>query len=225
MQPPAVDAGQAPGVMKSLAERIDPRHCAVLVIDMQNDFCARGGYVERIVKKDPTPCALVAPQIERLAGAARAAGVPVTWLRADYRREKLPDSMRGKLAEAGIEEACCVPGTWGYQWYGVSPGADEAVVDKHTYDAFAGTDLESRLRRGNRRTLVFAGVQTNVCVEAALRHAQALGFYCVVASDCVASHTPAAHDGTLNLVRFLLGDVTTLAEIQRLWREPGATGR
>jgi nicotinamidase-related amidase len=195
-----------------------PKHCAVLVIDMQNDFCAPGGYVERVVKKDPAPCSEVAPRIRQLVVAARASGVPVTWLRADYRTEKIPESMLGKLVDAGIKDACCVPGTWGYQWHGVEPGADEAIIDKHSYDAFVGTDLEAQLRRGGRRTLVFAGVQTNICVEAAVRHAQALGFYCVVPSDCVASHTPPAHEGTLNIVRFLLGDVTTLADVQRVWR-------
>jgi ureidoacrylate peracid hydrolase len=207
--------------LTTLADRLDPRHCAVLVIDMQNDFCAPGGYVERVVRKDPAPCSQVAPRIGQLVEAARAAGVPVTWLRADYRGDLIPESMRSKLTEAGIRDECCVPGTWGYEWHGVEPRAGETVIDKHSYDAFVGTDLEARLHGEGRRTLVFAGVQTNICVEAALRHAQALGFYCVVPSDCVASHTPPAHEGTLNIVRFLLGDVTSFADVQEAWREPG----
>ena len=65
--------------------------------------------------------------------------------------------------------------------------------------------------------IVFAGGQTNICVEATLRHAHALGFYCVVAEDCVASHTPPAHEMTLSTVRFVLGDVAPLAKIAELW--------
>ena len=81
-----------------------------------------------------------------------------------------------------------------------------------------GTPLDAELRARGIRTILFAGVQTNICVEATLRHAHALGYYCVLAEDCVASHTPAAHDMTLATVRFLLGDVIPLAEIERLWR-------
>ncbi len=66
-------------------------------------------------------------------------------------------------------------------------------------------------------TLVFAGVQTNVCVETSLRDAYSLGFNVAVAADCVASHTAELHEATLKNARFLLGDVLSGREIASFW--------
>ena len=93
----------------------------------------------------------------------------------------------------------------------------EPVIEKSCYSAFVGTDVEEQLRRRGVRTLVFAGVQTNVCVESSLRDAVSRGFYAVLASDCVASHTAPLHEATLNNVRFLFGDVLDRAAITRVW--------
>lgn len=204
-------------LLTSLAARVHPGHVAVLVVDMQNDFCAAGGYIERVVKKDPTPCSNVAERINRLVDAARRRRVPVLWLRANYEHSGLPETMRARLAEAHITDVCSAPGSWGYDWHRVQPATGEPVIDKRCYDGFVGTPLQAELRRRGIRTLVFAGVQTNVCVESTLRHAHSLGFYCVVPADCVASHTSMAHEGTLTNVRFLLGDVTSLDEVTAHW--------
>lgn len=201
----------------SWQERIAPAHTALLVVDMQNDFCAVGGYVERIVGKDAGSCRSVAGPINRLVTDARASGVAVLWLRANYEHEGLPENMQARLAEHGIDATCCAPGSWGHDWCGVAPAPPESVIEKRCYDGFVGTELEAQLRTRAIRTIVFAGVQTNVCVEATLRHAHALGFYCVVAQDCVASHTQAAHEATLATVRFVLGDVVPSGEIARVW--------
>ncbi len=204
-------------LLLSLNARIAPGHTAVLVVDMQNDFCAIGGYVERIVKKDADACRRVAGPINDLVAAARSSGVRVLWLRADYELAGLPENMRARLHENGITDGCCIPGSWGYDWHAVHPANNEPVIDKRCYDGFVGTSLDAELSAGGIRTIVFAGVQTNVCVEATLRHAHARGYYCVIAQDCVASHTQPAHEGTLAMVRFLLGDVVSRADLARTW--------
>jgi ureidoacrylate peracid hydrolase len=204
-------------LLLTLADRLAPRHAALLVVDMQNDFCASGGYVERVVKRDASPCRSIAEKANALVARARDAKAPVVWLRADYEPAGLPASMQTRLIEQGITEGCCIPGSWGYEWYGVRPEPGEPVIDKRSYDGFVGTPLEATLRSQGIRTIVFAGVQTNICVEATLRHAHALGFYCVVAEDCVASHTLPAHEMTLSIVRFVLGDVAPVAKIAAIW--------
>jgi ureidoacrylate peracid hydrolase len=188
-----------------------------VVVDMQNDFCAPGGYIDKTMGKDVSAAAAVAPVIARLVAAARGAGIPVLWLRADYTRERLPDSMKVKLDARGITATCCAPGTWGADWFDAKPADGETVVTKHTYSGFGGTDLEERLAALKRRTLVFTGVQTQVCVESTLRDAHSLGYFCVVPEDAVGSHTPALHQATLNNVRFLFGDVCASADILKAW--------
>lgn len=195
---------------------VAPRHTAVLVVDMQNDFCAPGGYIERVMKKDAAACRDVAQPIDRLLTLARNANVPVFWLRANYAHELLPESMYAKLVRQGITDVCCARGTWGADWFGVEPMTGEPVIEKHCYSGFMRTNLHRLLEDRGIGTLVFCGVQTHVCVESTLRDAHSLGYYCVVASDCVASHTPALHEATLANARFL-GDVTTVAELRSLW--------
>lgn len=201
----------------TLGEKLAPPSSALVVIDMQNDFCAPGGYIDRTMQKDVSSAAAVAAAIARLVPAARAAKLPVVWLRADYTRERLPDSMQVKLEARKITATCCAPGTWGADWFDAKPRDGEIVVTKHTYSGFAGTDLEKRLAALRRRTLVFTGVQTQVCVESTLRDAHSLGYFCIVPEDAVGSHTPALHRATLDNVRFLFGDVCTSAEILAAW--------
>lgn len=190
---------------------------AVLVIDMQNDFCAPGGWTDTVVKKDVSYSPVVAASIAKLVDAARAAGRPVIWVRADYSPDKMPAAMRAR-AEKMQAPVCCAPGTWGAGWYGVQPAAGESVVTKYCYSGFSGTDLDAQLRSRGISKLVFAGVQTHVCVESTLRDAHSRGYFCIVAEECVASHTPAAHEQTLANVRFLFGEVAPAATISAAWR-------
>ncbi len=196
---------------------------ALVVIDMQNDFCAPGGYIDKAMGKDMSAAATIVAALESLVDSARAAGVPVVWVGADYSADQLPDSMRVKLKARGIEAECCKPGTWGAQWFGVQPAANEAVVLKHTYSGFAGTELAQVLAKLDVRTLVFGGVQTQVCVESTVRDAHSRGYFCVVPQDAVASHTPHLHTSTLDNIRFLFGDVCSTADVTAAWAT-NATG-
>jgi ureidoacrylate peracid hydrolase len=201
------------------AARLEAARCALLVVDMQNDFCAPGGYIDRTMGKDVSAAAAILPLVNELVSRARDARVPVVWLRADYSHDTIPDSMAVKLAQRGIQAECCKPGTWGFEWYGVSPRADEPVVTKHTYSGFIGTGLQQVLSPLACKTLVFAGVQTQVCVESTLRDAHSHGYLCVVAQDAVGSHTPTLHAATLDNVRFLFGDVCNAGDIVAAWQD------
>jgi ureidoacrylate peracid hydrolase len=203
-------------LLDTVEKRLDPAHTAVMVIDMQNDFCAEQGYVERVVGKDVSACRAVVPAIMDLVAAARERSIPVLWIKANYDPDRLPEGMLTKQREKSIE-ICCGTGSWGHDFYGVTAADGEPVIEKSCYSAFVGTDVEKQLRQRGIRTLVFAGVQTNVCVDSSLRDAVCRGFYAVLASDCVASHTPPLHEATLNNVRFLFGDVIDRAVIKGAW--------
>jgi ureidoacrylate peracid hydrolase len=140
----------------------------------------------------------------------------VFWIKANYDPDRLPEGMLVKQRE-NSPEICCGPGSWGIDFYAVAPDAGEPVIEKHSYSAFAGTDVEQQLGARGVRTLVFAGVQTNVCVESSLRDAVCRDFYAVVASDCVASHTLPLHEATLKNVQFLFGDVLDRRRIAAVW--------
>jgi ureidoacrylate peracid hydrolase len=204
-------------LLLDLQSKVAPKHTALLVIDMQNDFCAPGGWTDTVVKKSVAGCAPVAGHINTLSAAARASKVPVFWVQADYSDDKVPEPMLARSRRTGMNAVCCAPGTWGAEWFEMQPQPGEPVITKHCYSGFMGTDLDAQLKRRGIRTLVLTGVQTHVCVESTLRDAHSLGYYCVVPEECVASHTPAAHDVTLTNTRFLFGEVARSEEVMQAW--------
>ena len=213
---------QEPSTSLSLSDRLAPGRSALVVIDMQNDFCAPGGYVDDVMGKDVSAAAALLPVLDQLISQARGAGVPVVWVRADYGHAAIPSSMLAKQLRAGIHAECCAAGTWGADWFGVSPQPGEPVVTKHTYSGFHDTDLHAILRDRQVDTLVFAGVQTQICVESTVRDGHSRGYDCIVPADAVASHTPVLHDATLMNVRFLFGDVSDSATILSAWTLPAS---
>ena len=207
-----------------LEAKARPAHSAVVVIDMQNDFCAEGGYIHRVFKPDMSRNAALAARIMTLVRAARAAAMPTIWVQAIYDPKYLAAPVLAKQREAGIDLVCCAEGSWGADFFGVAPLAGEPVVRKHRYSAFFETDLDRMLHDRNIRTVVLAGVATNTCVDATLRDAFFRGFYVVVPEDGVGSHIPDLHDATLRQVRMLYGDVTTTDALARLWSPVAASG-
>ncbi len=208
-------------ILDTPAARLAPAHSALLVIDMQNDFCAEDGYVETVVKLNVASCRAVAEPIMDLVAKARAASVPVIWVKANYEHAALPPGILAKQRERSAT-VCCAPGTSGFDFYKVAPVAGETIIEKHSYSAFRGTELESLLRARGIRTVAIAGVQTNVCVETTLRDAVCVGFYAALVTDCVASHTPALHEATLKNVQFLFGDVLDRHAVGKIWQDTTA---
>ena len=94
----------------------------------------------------------------------------------------------------------------------------DMVIQKHRHSAFIGTELEQILRDRGIRTVVFAGVQTHVCIESSLRDASARGYYVVVPGDCVGSFDRDLHDKTLRCVEMHFGDVVGSNDLLELWQ-------
>ncbi len=208
----------------ALADLLTGTRAALFVVDMQNDFCAADGYVAGL-GLDPSPCREIVGRLEAFIDAARESGVPVLWTWANYDDDLVPGSFLRKKRGAGITRTCCVPGTEGYEPFAVAPADGEPVFIKHCYSAMTNPELPAYLEREGIETLIFAGVQTNVCVESTLREAYNRGINVVVAEDCVASHTKPLHDATLLNVRALLGIVAPAAEIEAVWAAPATVSK
>ena len=205
-------------LLTDLRSVVDPGHTAVLVIDVQNDFCAPGGHTEVNLGKDVADCQAVVDPIVRLVASARRAGAVVIWVKADYNRTYLSPPIHARQVARGVANAYCVAGTWGAELYRVSPEDGDMVIQKHRHSAFIGTELEQILRDRGIRTVVFAGVQTHVCIESSLRDASARGYYVVVPGDCVGSFDRDLHDKTLRCVEMHFGDVVGSNDLLELWQ-------
>jgi len=208
-------------ILKTIEEQVHPGHTALIVVDMQNDFCAEGGHAHKERGYDVRACKGIAANIGRLAAAARRAGMPVIWIRAIYDFKYLEDA---HIAKRG-KEGCCMEGTWGADFFELAPAPGEAVIDKHCFSAFKGTELDRELRGRGIKTLVMTGVATNVCVDSTLREGFFLGYNIVVAEDCVGSNNRVGHEGTLATVRANIGTVTRSETLIDLILEPPGAAR
>lgn len=202
----------------ALADRVDPAHTAILVVDMQNDFCAEGGYLHEVRGADMSGNAALAERIMALVRAGRDASAMVVWIKANYEHRYLSGQALAKLEEMGGDRVCCEGGAWGWEFFAVAPLAEELVIEKHTYSAFHGTDLDRILRFNGVRTLVVTGVATHVCVESTLRDGYFNGYYTVMPEDCVASYARDLHEASLRNVRSLFGEVPPARALIDLWR-------
>jgi ureidoacrylate peracid hydrolase len=211
-------------LLATLAEKVDARHAALLVIDMQNDFCARGGLVDR-GGRDVSGVANMVPRLKSLIAAAREAGVRIVFVRCSYSTDA-----NVYLSDVWLEQAArrqgggytlspvCQDGTWGCDYFSdVRPEPGDIVVVKHRYSAFQGTDLELILRANGVRTVVLTGVSTHVCVETSARDAFVRDFYAVTVRDATAAYSAQEHEYSLAVLDRFFGQVVDSAELRALW--------
>jgi ureidoacrylate peracid hydrolase len=204
-------------VLRDFGQRVSPAHTAILVIDMQNDFCAEGGYIHKTRNADMSANGPLAERVSALVDAGRRAGAAIVWVQANYEPRYLSGQAILKREERPGGLVCCEGGSWGWQFYKVQPVEGELMIEKHCFSAFFGTELDRMLRFRGIKTLVFTGVATNTCVESSLRDASFLGYYIVLAEDCCASSAPKLHDATLDNVRASFGDVVSSSRVRESW--------
>ncbi|HNS52755.1 MAG TPA: cysteine hydrolase [Anaerolineae bacterium] len=193
--------------------------CAILVIDVQNDFCAVGGAFDREGRSLRDIRAML-PALARFLQSARQAGVPVLYMKHEQSSSRLSPLVRERdrllFGDGGYPAA----GTWGADVCPeVSPAPGEPLLAKTFYSAFSNPDLVRLLAAHKVETLVFAGVLTNVCVETSLRDADTRDYHSVLVSDCTASDVPELYRATLANVEGYFGWVCTSDELLALWNE------
>lgn len=204
-------------LLRNLSARVDPAHAALLVVDMQNDFCAEGGYIHKTRNADMSGSPALAKRISSLVEDGRAHGVPVVWIRANYEPRFLSPQAMLKREERQPGLVCCAGGSWGWEFFAVRPHPDDLMIEKHSFSGFYGTELDRLLRFRGIKTLIFTGVATNTCVESTLRDGFFLGYYIVLVEDCCSSAARHLHQGTIENVRANFGEVTSAAELTKLW--------
>lgn len=206
-----------------LDQLVDPRHAALIVVDMQNDFCDSSGALARS-GADPSLIQAMAPRLLRVLEAARGIGLPIIHVRTEH--SSWTDSAAWIGRHHGQPRTVCYPGTWGADYYAGfephgdadrKPGSDEFVVTKHRYSGFIGTELDLVLRSHQIRGVIMTGEATNVCVESTARDAFMRDYRVVFVSDCTASTSQAAHDATLFTMARHFATVAASDEILASW--------
>jgi nicotinamidase-related amidase len=201
---------------------IDLARTAIIVIDMQNDFCTKGGWLDH-VGVDVTAARRPIAPLQTLLPALRSAGVPVIWVNWGNRPDRLnlsPSVLHVyKPSGVGVGLGDPLPGNGARvlergSWAAavvdeLSPLAGDVRVDKYRMSGFWDTELDSILRNLGATTLLFGGVNADQCVMCTLQDANFLGYDCVLVDDCTATTSPDyCWQATLYNVKQCFGFVT-----------------
>lgn len=198
-----------------LKQRVNPSQAALIVIDVQNDFCHDEGTFGKI-GQDLRDIQKMVPRLIDFVEEARRARVPIIWVRVEHGPWTNSESWLYREHVRG--QPICVEGSWGAEYYLVKPQAGEREVIKHRYSAFADTDLALILRSRGIRTILVTGVATNVCCESTAREGFMKDYHVVFVEDCNATTSRAEHEATLVNIRKFFGVVATSDQIVERWR-------
>lgn len=193
---------------------IKPVHSAVLLIDIQNDWChpegnwARSGHDVSMAQK-------ATQNTIEFIKQARKNKVPIIFIKANHSEWTDSPAQLRRRKSRGVE--ICKEGTWGEQFYMVQPLLGDPIIVKHRYSAFIGTDLDMILGSRGITTLIVCGGGTHACVESTVRDGFMLDYEIVIVSDCCRSSDLEQHISALKRMADLCGVVVEAREVLEAW--------
>jgi nicotinamidase-related amidase len=186
-----------------------PENTALIVIDMQTDFCGKGGYIDHLGYDIGITRACI-PAIKRVLDRMRARGFHVLHTREGHRPDlsDLPPNKRWRSRQTRGKEGVGIGD--------LGPLAGETIIDKPGKGSFYATDLDLILRGRGVDNIVLTGITTDVCVHTTMRDANDRGYECLLLEDCCAATDPGNHAAAVKMVTMqngVFGAISTSAAL------------
>lgn len=207
---------------------------ALVVIDMQRDFCGEGGYVDQMGYDLSLTARAIEPIKELLDAFRGIPGFNVIHTREGHRSDlsDLPDNKRWRSAGIGAEIGKMGPcgrilvrGEPGWDIVpDLAPQAGEPIIDKPGKGSFYSTDLDLILRTRGVKNLILTGITTDVCVHTTMREANDRGYECLLLEDCTGATDEDNHRAAIQMTKMqggLFGAVSNSAQVLGAIREMG----
>ena len=213
-------------IYSTVEEILDRSHCALLVVDVQNDLVRSDGWFPQN-GKPVDHIQRVLPNVVELVDAARETDVPIFFIEQTTMPNNASDSkawLYFKTRDGRTRTDYNMDGSWGQQTVDelkVQP--HEIRVRKFRPSAFLGTSLEAMLRARGIESVLVCGTVTQGCVQATVTDASFHDFYTVFAHDCVGSTNEALHENALVFLKSRYDSVDVTA-VRRIWTRGNEKG-